>query len=72
MSNLFKGHYLLDVYRNMSINISNKILSKSIRNRDVDDYLNFFLINVKKEINVTVIDMELWNVATTAIQLSFS
>lgn len=63
---------MLDVYRNMSINISNKILSKSIRNRDVDDYLIFFLINVKKEINVTVIDMELWNVATTAIQLSFS
>lgn len=63
---------MLDVYRNMIINISNKILSKSIRNRDVDDYLNFFLINVKKEINVTVIVMELWNVAMAAIQLSFS
>lgn len=71
MSNLFKGHYLLDVYRNMSINISNEILSKSMRNRDVDDYLNIFNKR-KKEINVTVIDIELWNVATTAIQLSFS
>lgn len=71
MSNLFKGHYLLDVYRNMSINISNEILSKSMRNRDVDDYLKIFNKR-KKEINVTVIDIELWNVATTAIQLSFS
>lgn len=71
MSNLFKGHYLLDVYRNMSINISNEILSKSMRNRDVDDYLKNFNKR-KKEINVTVIDIELWNVATTAIQLSFS
>lgn len=71
MSNLFQGHYLLDVYRNMSINISNEILSKSMRNRDVDDYLKFFNKR-KKEINVTVIDIELWNVATTAIQLSFS
>lgn len=59
MSNLFKGHYLLDVYRNMSINISNKILSKSMRNRDVDDYQIFFNKRKKKEeINVTVIDIE--------------
>lgn len=66
MLNLFKGYYLFDVYRNMSINILNEILLKLMRNRDVDDYLKFFN-KCKKEINVIVIDIELWNVVMIVI-----
>lgn len=66
MLNLFKGYYLFDVYRNMSINILNEILLKLMRNRDVDDYLKIFN-KCKKEINVIVIDIELWNVVMIVI-----
>lgn len=38
-----------------------------MRNRDLEDYLNN-----KKKINATAIDIELWNAAMVAVQVSLS
>lgn len=47
--------------------LSNRKLSNSMRNRDLEDYLNN-----KKKINATAIDIELWNAAMVAVQVSLS